>query len=176
MKAHPRSRGENGSACSMISVKSGSSPLTRGKPARCWHGRVGDGLIPAHAGKTSRSRAGTPTPWAHPRSRGENVSSLTGRRRGRGSSPLTRGKHLAPPCLILRAGLIPAHAGKTLRALVKRAFMTAHPRSRGENDGHDVPWESDEGSSPLTRGKPLVRTKFEKHAGLIPAHAGKTAT
>ena len=29
--AHPRSRGENGSAASIISVRSGSSPLTRGK-------------------------------------------------------------------------------------------------------------------------------------------------
>ena len=52
-RAHPRSRGEN-SDCAMPSGSTtGSSPLTRGKPApgqpRC-HARR---LIPAHAGKTT---------------------------------------------------------------------------------------------------------------------------
>ena len=50
--AHPRSRGENRAAVALRSGMTGSSPLTRGKPAlwalsaRWW------GLIPAHAGKT----------------------------------------------------------------------------------------------------------------------------
>ena len=53
--------------------------------------------------------------------------------------------------------------------------LRAHPRSRGENDGNDVPWESDEGSSPLTRGKRVLDTEGTRDARLIPAHAGKTS-
>ena len=72
--AHPRSRGENIFSLRARMSSTGSSPLTRGKRARPWCPSLTCRLIPAHAGKTSRSRAGTPTPWAHPRSRGENVS------------------------------------------------------------------------------------------------------
>ena len=51
-RAHPRSRGENGGARARGDRRSGSSPLTRGKPiTRCARRGMG-GLIPAHAGKT----------------------------------------------------------------------------------------------------------------------------
>ena len=50
--AHPRSRGENGMTISRTPAALGSSPLTRGKPTDKVGGGVGDGLIPAHAGKT----------------------------------------------------------------------------------------------------------------------------
>ena len=54
--------------------------------------------------------------------------------------------------------------------------MWAHPRSRGENWRRSRPRSRPRGSSPLTRGKhhrPLAR---RAPGGLIPAHAGKTAT
>ena len=76
-RAHPRSRGENWRAL-MISAGDigsspltrgkrlahvqryadnlGSSPLTRGKPVTSRPSSVSRGLIPAHAGKTSRRR------------------------------------------------------------------------------------------------------------------------
>ena len=50
--AHPRSRGENHHPLDPTYPIGGSSPLTRGKPARGPPGEVGAGLIPAHAGKT----------------------------------------------------------------------------------------------------------------------------
>ena len=50
--AHPRSRGENVTRPREASVVCGSSPLTRGKRLRGLEGRLGDRLIPAHAGKT----------------------------------------------------------------------------------------------------------------------------
>ena len=51
----------------------------------------------------------------------------------------------------------------------------AHPRSRGENHRRQHQLGRCGGSSPLTRGK-LGRLEFqERTAGLIPAHAGKTA-
>ena len=70
--------------------------------------------------------------------------------------------------------LIPAHAGKTLRAAAAAVWAAAHPRSRGENPLMPLmnPWMS--GSSPLTRGKHdgLVADRAARR--LIPAHAGKT--
>ena len=52
--------------------------------------------------------------------------------------------------------------------------MRAHPRSRGENLIPTVMQLSSVGSSPLTRGKHLPAHGVPPHAGLIPAHAGKT--
>ena len=89
---HPRSREENFLGLIAILIIVSHPPLTRGKP-QFGHDRRGMGrLIPAHAGKTcpGRNRA-APFP-AHPRSRGENVGGDRRRRRGVGSSPLTRGK------------------------------------------------------------------------------------
>ena len=51
---------------------------------------------------------------------------------------------------------------------------TAHPRSRGENDG-GFNWRANfPGSSPLTRGKLGGAAAREMRSRLIPAHAGKT--
>ena len=52
--AHPRSRGENGARESSHRPAPGSSPLTRGKQAHAPAAQGLAGLIPAHAGKTSR--------------------------------------------------------------------------------------------------------------------------
>ena len=154
--AHPRSRGENAASSCTACIGRGSSPLTRGKlnawhPSHhCW------GLIPAHAGKTHFVRPGRGRRAAHPRSRGEN---------------LLRGDHRRDV-----RGLIPAHAGKTLLRLSRRRAARAHPRSRGENlqlrGLHDL----HTGSSPLTRGKRLGGRRGAGTGGLIPAHAGKTAS
>ena len=76
-RAHPRSRGENSDGIRCSDLIAGSSPLTRGKRGPVDLGDVAQGLIPAHAGKTTdRARLGSGS-GAHPRSRGEN-----GRRRG----------------------------------------------------------------------------------------------
>ena len=92
-----------------------------------------------------------------------------------GSSPLTRGKRYRRPPRAARIRLIPAHAGKTVAS--QKAIMrgTAHPRSRGENSYAWMPSSSMYGSSPLTRGKLGLGGSSDHPAGLIPAHAGKTA-
>ena len=51
-RAHPRSRGENGTQVLAGHLFSGSSPLTRGKLNRLVRAVEPEGLIPAHAGKT----------------------------------------------------------------------------------------------------------------------------
>ena len=54
-RAHPRSRGENSLLSASHFAAWGSSPLTRGKPVAGDRCEPGDGLIPAHAGKTVSS-------------------------------------------------------------------------------------------------------------------------
>ena len=151
--AHPRSRGENSDHFVEPFGLWGSSPLTRGKRSphtRCEGGQGSspltrgkrltgipegraDGLIPAHAGKTARSRPQRPRCRAHPRSRGENRADRAFGRDDEGSSPLTRGKHKCPSGASHTQGLIPAHAGKTSSPGASSHPARAHPRSRGEN-------------------------------------------
>ena len=95
--AHPRSRGENGIVMLIEPAGGGSSPLTRGKRYAVSSRNDQSGLIPAHAGKTSRRRSRSLLSGAHPRSRGENGKGPDFAPKSRGSSPLTRGKRDAKP-------------------------------------------------------------------------------
>ena len=113
-RAHPRSRGENVIAKAAAGPEVGSSPLTRGKPHQRSPHRSSRGLIPAHAGKTVLLRTSGAGDRAHPRSRGENRDLGGGDDTSHGSSPLTRGKQIDKRVTQRFAGLIPAHAGKTL--------------------------------------------------------------
>ena len=152
--AHPRSRGENARSGASRACRAGSSPLTRGKLFI---------TIPSF-----------PPPVAHPRSRGENVALLPPDMPIGGSSPLTRGKQGISSQLARPHRLIPAHAGKTPARRRQGPAGPAHPRSRGENI-RDPPGPAPPvGSSPLTRGKPVVIQETASDVGLIPAHAGKT--
>ena len=74
----------------------------------------------------------------------------------KGSSPLTRGKPFGMRNVSPGWGLIPAHAGKTLRSCDPRALRRAHPRSRGENLTPGTGASLSAGSSPLTRGKRIA--------------------
>ena len=172
--AHPRSRGENDPEGLHAFAQGGSSPLTRGKRSVVSEDVGHDGLIPAHAGKTSRSKMLVSRVWAHPRSRGENMAVAGLAAAGGGSSPLTRGKRGLFPRRTARPRLIPAHAGKTRAHAPHGRRREAHPRSRGENTRWQANPSWNSGSSPLTRGKPGLCRKDEMHVRLIPAHAGKT--
>ena len=154
----------------------GSSPLTRGKRPLLFGAWGLAGLIPAHAGKTSRRLSLCQLEAAHPRSRGENGLCCSVRGAWQGSSPLTRGKRTYSTVSPSLLGLIPAHAGKTLRAYREPRGYRAHPRSRGENPIPSIVRDTYGGSSPLTRGKLLFRFWSVALMGLIPAHAGKTTT
>ena len=71
-------------------------------------------------------------------------------------------------------GLIPAHAGKTTPDGGQAGASRAHPRSRGENQVRASRDGRLSGSSPLTRGKPILAVFTDRQERLIPAHAGKT--
>ena len=152
-RAHPRSRGENRSGLLSATMRTGSSPLTRGKRVNPRETRASGRLIPAHAGKTRSVASMSTVRPAHPRSRGENRPLVNRFLARDGSSPLTRGKR-DPAVRRRRAGrLIPAHAGKTRRPTGYGRDCEAHPRSRGENRMACHSGQSGVGSSPLTRGK-----------------------
>ena len=172
--AHPRSRGENMQKAAEGAGRSGSSPLTRGKHGLGQVTGLGDRLIPAHAGKTTRTSRPRSRQSAHPRSRGENASINPRATRGYGSSPLTRGKLGRDLHARLDVGLIPAHAGKTMATADPSPSVVAHPRSRGENEIMTKRCNVCQGSSPLTRGKPHLARQPPQSGRLIPAHAGKT--
>ena len=152
----------------------GSSPLTRGKLEGVEVQHDGFRLIPAHAGKTTSWTCTTAASPAHPRSRGENVRLAPRGLVLGGSSPLTRGKLLTEGLPVSGQRLIPAHAGKTVRRRGRTRWGSAHPRSRGENMQAAMQLTRDNGSSPLTRGKPYLKDGLRYRVGLIPAHAGKT--
>ena len=173
-RAHPRSRGENRLRGLITYGRHGSSPLTRGKRACTWGSLWLVRLIPAHAGKTPTWRTSRLITPAHPRSRGENGDGADTSVARLGSSPLTRGK---PPLASVQpyfTGLIPAHAGKTSSDSSSAPSARAHPRSRGENGLTLRHARQRRGSSPLTRGKPVLVNQIPQVLGLIPAHAGKT--
>ena len=172
--AHPRSRGENRVRIQPRGPGRGSSPLTRGKQRAKSPREKPLRLIPAHAGKTRVGFAVELTQRAHPRSRGENQGQKSSGENVLGSSPLTRGKPHGSSSTQPHPRLIPAHAGKTLTDLERLSAMTAHPRSRGENAVAAIRAPNVGGSSPLTRGKRLLRVIPVQGRRLIPAHAGKT--
>ena len=172
--AHPRPRGENLRGPRPRNPDGGSSPPTRGKHAASGVGSLREGLIPAHAGKTSARTRCRPRTEAHPRPRGENRSPRLPRPANRGSSPPTRGKQRQDRDMRDLGGLIPAHAGKTERSGARRPHHEAHPRSRGENLTAPRRERLGGGSSPLTRGKLASAGYDSQWCGLIPAHAGKT--
>ena len=151
--AHPRSRGENFRDTLMPALWSGSSPLARGKPGVARGTHEARGLIPARAGKTTRTRGQPCVDWAHPRSRGENSTRGLPIHPNSGSSPLARGKRPRGDRRRRRARLIPARAGKTRQWPQPSASGAAHPRSRGENGTHAHARPKPRGSSPLARGK-----------------------
>ena len=72
------------------------------------------------------------------------------------------------------AGLIPAHAGKTLFLETIKLLPKAHPRACGENVLGGRFRFGDMGSSPRMRGKQGAFGAAGFGFGLIPAHAGKT--
>ena len=154
--AHPRSRGEHSLHRPVHLQSGGSSPLTRG--ARTMLPPFGgvSGLIPAHAGSTNGRTVTKSFDTAHPRSRGEHSYLGHASRHTTGSSPLTRGARTPPPHRPHARRLIPAHAGSTFVFAHGFADPRAHPRSRGEHSGTIASGSIHGGSSPLTRGAPII--------------------
>ncbi|EET77370.1 hypothetical protein CORTU0001_0580 [Corynebacterium tuberculostearicum SK141] len=135
---------------------------------------MGAGLIPAYAGSTQLHGCQRPPTRAHPRLRGEHVSSTKYVRFSGGSSPLTRGARLATARFPVVQGLIAAYAGSTSPRISNNIVFPAHPRLRGEHFSSHSSAYTGWGSSPLTRGALRPPTRCHQHRRLIPAYAGST--
>ena len=112
-RAHPRVCGENMRSWPVILPAAGSSPRVRGKRLLLDRYDRSVRLIPACAGKTTRSSPRAISSPAHPRVCGENLRVCRSSSMKAGSSPRVRGKLSASTTYSRRRRLIPACAGKT---------------------------------------------------------------
>ena len=172
---HPRSRGEHDPHRWGQRDAAGSSPLTRGARAHVWVVEEEPRIIPAHAGSTERGFGSPQRAPDHPRSRGEHLGFVLRPPWVRGSSPLTRGAPYRSKQSSSTDRIIPAHAGSTPSFRHAWKPATDHPRLRGEHALRLSFIDSPMGSSPLTRGAPLVVADGQARGRIIPAHAGSTS-
>ena len=173
---HPRTRGVYSPNCGSWGRPCGSSPHTRGLLEKEKQHYLNVRIIPAHAGFTASPRSPSGRRADHPRTRGVYPSSARALQRERGSSPHTRGLHPLPAHRRPAAGIIPAHAGFTWRGTRRPRPRRDHPRTRGVYAACRSFGCSWWGSSPHTRGLRQRAQGPERHGGIIPAHAGFTAT
>ena len=175
MADHPRSRGEYEVTQAVTLCSAGSSPLSRGIPARPAAPPQPYGIIPALAGNTSAPESLSPSLSDHPRSRGEYSGGRGPRVAAGGSSPLSRGILGRSRAAGRSRRIIPALAGNTWTPAPVPRRPPDHPRSRGEYGGRRRPNLPRYGSSPLSRGIPTRRAQRPRQEWIIPALAGNTS-
>ena len=91
-----------------------------------------------------------------------------------GSPPHTRGKALFYVTILHSMRITPAHAGKSISAILWFSCSRDHPRTRGEKHVHTDLIVKHFGSPPHTRGKVRGDVKRRKLVRITPAHAGKS--
>ena len=133
------------------------------------------GIIPAHAGNTRGTRITPEFDGDHPRACGEHQRVFHEGALCLGSSPRMRGTHGDVIGEIRAAGIIPAHAGNTLRSLGSLSANRDHPRACGEHRTMTPIRPFARGSSPRMRGTQNVSFLCCSTSGIIPAHAGNTS-
>ena len=112
---HPRACGEHPTKPLISSTVLGSSPRMRGTLGFRDYEGYQRGIIPAHAGNTSAFLYAVSSSWDHPRACGEHINTVVTDGTNSGSSPRMRGTQFLSLSVILLIGIIPAHAGNTLR-------------------------------------------------------------
>ena len=112
---HPRACGAHRGWPQRWKIYMGSSPRMRGSPCQ----RIGatslDGIIPAHAGLTQPLSLELTENRDHPRACGAHLTTGTLKDKGQGSSPRMRGSLYFIISRKEVLGIIPAHAGLTLK-------------------------------------------------------------
>ena len=129
---HPRPCGEKRPRAQVIIFEQGSPPPMRGKAGGMPKGTFARRITPAHAGKRDTAAWYTRILWDHPRPCGEKVPLTTHLLYHTGSPPPMRGKAILKSRAIVADGITPAHAGKSLLALLSQALPRDHPRPCGE--------------------------------------------
>ena len=110
---HPRVCGEHRHESPLKLLALGSSPRMRGTQGRRTRHTDGQGIIPAYAGNTARSRCRCRTARDHPRVCGEHPFPEYSGLCSTGSSPRMRGTPVTDYQGATYHGIIPAYAGNT---------------------------------------------------------------
>ena len=112
---HPRACGAHLQPYCQQRFYSGSSPRMRGSRTHRIPLLSQVGIIPAHAGLTARKSRRFTIRRDHPRACGAHLNTPAFAWLFQGSSPRMRGSHRGKDKSLVRAGIIPAHAGLTYR-------------------------------------------------------------
>ena len=173
--AHPRERGDDGAVSCDVIRREGSSPRAgRRQPRRAGHGRAAR-LIPA-SGETTPPRRSRSGRWrAHPRERGDDLVSRPVPKPVWGSSPRAGRRRRQVTTRRTQRGLIPASGETTGSVSASASSSAAHPRERGDDEGHMDVYSFPEGSSPRAGRRPGRRRTGRPPGGLIPASGETTA-
>ncbi len=131
-------------------------------------------IIPAFAGNTVSMTLVLRHFRDHPRIRGEHTGPGLGENGRLGSSPHSRGTQSKPLRQRDRRRIIPAFAGNTQAGSNITLHREDHPRIRGEHRCWITPKWPLAGSSPHSRGTPILIGLVATEPGIIPAFAGNT--
>ncbi len=155
---------------------SGSPPRGRGKGLGLAVNVLGDGIIPAWAGKSYCPATRSFGSWDHPRVGGEKPRNRGSLARSTGSPPRGRGKVLVVGIDLHRAGITPAWAGKSDSPPVCGWVWEDHPRVGGEKFSPRWKMANRPGSSPHGRGKVPHSLGQGHQVRITPAWAGKSVS
>ena len=114
IRDHPRLCGEKDIVHAVSKCNIGSPPPMRGKVVHGSMLRTTSRITPAYAGKSGQSTYKNYECGDHPRLCGEKGIQKCRCWYGRGSPPPMRGKAALPAVPLLRSGITPAYAGKSL--------------------------------------------------------------
>ena len=132
------------------------------------------GITPAHAGKTFACPYYLPRGGDHPRACGKDHHPRTTSKPYKGSPPRMRERLWRPRRYGRKAGITPAHAGKTCSGSWCGSGSGDHPRACGKDFFVFGALYLHVGSPPRMRER-QQQQKYPQHAiRITPAHAGKT--
>ena len=169
----PAYAGKSFGACIADAVPPGSPPRVRGKVIADAPDPDEMRITPAYAGKSFGSFCFLSFRQDHPRVCGEKQAAVALPQPVLGSPPRMRGKACLTLIIRLLLGITPAHAGKSLPAVLKCPPTRDHPRVCGEKR-RVRSWRALLlGSPPRMRGKVGLLHGHIIAIGITPAHAGK---
>ena len=172
---HPRIRGENFCPCTEVGKERRNIPAYAGKTPPFSNHSMQAAEHPRIRGENRRRTASFSPPYGtSPHTRGKPVPTPPNRQCASGTSPHTRGKRRFMVDRLRGRRNIPAYAGKTWCRGGGKIVDKEHPRIRGENLQRRYHHDSNEGTSPHTRGKPAGAGSACSWMRNIPAYAGKT--
>ena len=172
VSVHPRIRGERSGNGKRLIRSIGSSPHTRGTRIPIPLPSPKIRFIPAYAGNANWLCAYWRTSSVHPRIRGERQFARQNTLYAKGSSPHTRGTPGTMRRQPYPVRFIPAYAGNAMSRSSASGPRTVHPRIRGERSRASRSSITRRGSSPHTRGTPIMGNIIARGYRFIPAYAG----